>query len=86
MPNFDFLWNPHLFVVANNHRNSDTALLRLLVDEDSAVVVFLVVGEHVDVQQGLLSAQPVARARWPSGLKVDLFRNFDFQGGSISGE
>ena len=64
MPNWGFLWIHICF--ANNHRNSDTALLRLLVDEDSAVVVFLLVREHVDVQQRLLRAQPVARARWPS--------------------
>ena len=62
---------PTFVSFANNHRNSDTALLRLLVDEDSAVVVFLLVCEHVDVQQRLLRAQPVARARWPSGEKVD---------------
>ena len=57
----------HVFLLREkNHRNSDTALLRLLIDEDSAVVVLLLVGEHVDVQQRLLCAQPVARARWTS--------------------
>ena len=55
--------------IGDNHRNSNTALLRLLIDEDSAVVVLLLVGEHVDVQQRLLRAQAVARARWPSGKK-----------------
>ena len=59
----------HVYVV-NNHRNSDTALLRLLIDEDSAVVVLLLVGEHVDVQQRLLRAQPVARARRSSDVKM----------------
>ena len=52
------------------YRNSDTALLRLLIDEDSAVVVLLLVGEHVYVQQRLLRAQPVARARRSSDVKV----------------
>ena len=56
--------------IEDSHRNSNTALLRLLIDEDSAVVVLLLVGEHVDVQQRLLRAQPVARARRPSEVKV----------------
>ena len=68
----------HMFVsIGDNHRNSNTALLRLLIDEDSAVVVLLLVGEHVDVQQRLLRAQAVARARWPSGKKISSGSGFE---------
>ena len=51
------------------HRNSDTSFLRLLVDEDPAVVVFLLVSKHVDVQQRLLCAQAIACTRWTSAEK-----------------
>ena len=57
-------------MIYRTHSNCNAAFLGLLVDEDATIVVALLVGEHVHVEQRLLCAQAVARAGWASGEQV----------------
>ena len=57
-------------IIYRTHSNCNAAFLGLLVDEDATIVVALLVGEHVHVEQSLLCAQAVARAGWTSGEQV----------------